>query len=508
MKQKTLVTGIAAVLASALALDANSGTLEPELQAAIAGLGPSDKVDVIIRCVDPVKQDLIVAADIKAKKEKTIKALRAKATLCTKLVAKDRAVNATENETELWLINAVAARVKVAKLQNMARKKGVESIGLNAEVLLPDDPAPPVLSGQPGNPGYTFWNLSETRVTDLWALGYYGQGVVVGTLDTGVDLDHAALGPNWRGGTNSWFDPNDEHATPFDADGHGTAVMGVILGGNSLGVDIGAAPGAQWIAAKVFNDAGKSSIAKIHQAYQWMLDPDGDPATDDGPSIINNSWSLSATGACTGKFAEDIAILKAVNIAMVFSAGNYGPGVGSSVEPANNPGSLAVGSVDSYGDVLFSSSRGPSACSGGTFPHLVAPGKDIFTTGLTGGGSNPSAIAYMTGTSFAAPHVAGAMAVLKGAFPDATLAELEAAIQGGALDLGAVGPDNASGAGYLDVVEAYYLLTGGTPPDLDGDGVADNLDQCPGTPAGEAVDLGPDVRPLRPAATDGRPATA
>ncbi len=253
-------------------------------------------------------------------------------------------------------------------------------------------------------------------------------------------------------------------------------------------MDIGAAPGAQWIAAKVFDDAGKSSIAKIHQAYQWMLDPDGDPATDDGPSIINNSWTLSATGACTGKFAEDIAILNAVNIAVVFSAGNYGPGVGSSVEPANNPGSLAVGSVDFYGDVLFSSSRGPSACNGGTFPHLVAPGKDIFTAGLTGGGSNPSAIAYMTGTSIAAPHVAGAMAVLKGAFPDATLAELEAAIQGGALDLGAVGPDNASGAGYLDVVEAYYLLAGGTPPDLDGDGVADNLDQCPGTPAGEVVD--------------------
>ncbi len=194
---------MAAVLASVLALDANCGTLEPELQAAIAGLGPSDKVDVIIRCVDPVKQDLIVAGDIKAKKEKTIKALRAKATLCTKLVAKDRATNATENETELWLINAVAARIKVAKLQNMATKKGVESIGLNAEVLLPDDPAPPVLSGQPGNPSYTFWNLSETRVTDLWALGYYGQGVVVGTLDTGVDLDHAALGPNWRRGTNS-----------------------------------------------------------------------------------------------------------------------------------------------------------------------------------------------------------------------------------------------------------------------------------------------------------------
>ena len=473
MYQKELRIGIAAVLASALSLDVHAGALEPELLAAIANLGPKDKVDVIIRCSDSVQPGAIKDPDRKSKRNKLIKALRAKATLCRKLLATELAAAGSENEKDLWLVNSVAAKVRVGRLERMAQRRGVESIGLNAEVVLPEDPPPPIPTGQPGNPGYTFWNLSETRVTDLWALGYYGQGVVIGTLDTGVDLDHADLGPNWRGGTNSWFDPNGEHAMPFDADGHGTGVMGIILGGNSLGVDIGAAPGAEWIAAKVFNDAGVSDIAKIHQAYQWMLDPDGNPATDDGPSIVNNSWALPVPGACTGEFAADIAVLNAADIAVVFAAGNYGPGAGSSVEPANNPGSLAVGAVDFSQDVLSSSSRGPSACNGGTFPHLVAPGKDIFTTGLTGGGSNPSAIAYMTGTSIAAPHVAGAMAVLKGAFPDATLAELEAAIQGGALDLGAVGPDNASGAGYLDAVEAYYLLAGGMPPDLDGDGVTD-----------------------------------
>jgi bacillopeptidase F len=488
MNQKKLITGIAAVLASALALDAYAGTLEPELLAAIADLGPRDKVDVIIRCADPVKPAGIEDTDRKSKRKKLIKTLRARSTLCQKLLAKDLASAESENEQELWLINSVAARVRVGRLERMAQRRGVESIGLNAEVVLPDDPAPPVPTGQPGNPGYTFWNLSETRVTDLWAIGYYGQGVVVGTLDTGVDLDHADLGPNWRGGTNSWFDPNGEHALPHDADGHGTEVMGVILGGNSLGVDIGAAPGAQWISAKVFSDAGVSDIAKIHQAYQWMLDPDGDPATDDAPSIVNNSWALPATGACIGEFAADIAMLRAADIAVVFAAGNYGPGVGSSVEPANNPGSLAVGAVDYYQDVLFTSSRGPSACGGGTFPALVAPGKDIFTTGLTGGGADPSAWAYASGTSMASPHVAGVMAVLKAAMPDASVAELEGAVQGGALDLGAAGPDNDTGAGYLDAVGAYYLLASGAPTDTDGDGVTDALDQCPGTPAGEAVD--------------------
>ncbi len=488
MKQKNLVTSIAALLASALTLDAHSGTLEPELEAAIAGLGPKDKVDVIIRCTDPVNPNTIVDPDVKAKKTKLVKALRAKSTFCTKLIEKDRATNATENETELWLINAVAATVQVKKLPNIAKRKGVESIGLNAKVFLSDDRPAPELAGQPGNSGYTFWNLSETRITDLWALGYYGQEVVVGTLDTGVDLAHSDIGPNWRGGSNSWFDPNGEHSLPHDADGHGTEVMGIILGGNSLGVDIGAAPGAQWIAAKIFDDAGVSDLAKIHQAYQWMLDPDGDPDTDDAPDVVNNSWAIPVTGVCTGEFAEDIAMLNAADVAVIFSAGNYGPYAGSSVEPANNPGSLSVGAVDYYRDVLYTSSRGPSACSGGTFPHLVAPGQDIFTTGLTGGGSNPSAWAYLTGTSAAAPHVAGAMAVLKGAMPDATLAELEGALQGGALDLGAAGPDDATGAGYLDVVEAYYLLADGAPTDADQDGITDDIDQCPGTPPGEPVD--------------------
>ncbi len=478
------------LLGSLAAFNVQSGTLEPALEAAIADMSPADKVDVIIRCTDAVTPADIVAADSATQRKALIKALRTKSTLCTKLVAKNRASDETENETELWLINAVAATVKVAKLDSMAKRKGVESIGLNAEVLLQDDPPAPVPSGQPGDPSYTFWNLSETRITDLWAMGYWGQGIVVGTMDTGVDPDHADLGPNWRGGTNSWFDPNGEHPTiPYDADGHGTGVMGVILGGNSTGLDIGAAPGAQWIAAKIFDDAGASDIAKIHQGFQWMLDPDGDPATDDAPDIVNNSWALSNTvGLCDGEFAIDIEILKAADVAVVFAAGNYGPAVGSSVEPGNNPGSLSVGAVDFYQDVLFQSSRGPSACDGGVFPSLVAPGKDIFTAGLTGGGSDPSAWAYLTGTSIAAPHVTGAIAVLMSAVPDATVAQLDAAIQAGALDLGASGPDNDSGAGYLDAVEAYLLLATGAPTDVDGDGVSDDLDQCPNTPAGAFVD--------------------
>jgi hypothetical protein len=82
------------------------------------------------------------------------------------------------------------------------------------------------------------------------------------------------------------------------------------------------------------------------------------------------------------------------------------------------------------------------------------------------------------------------MAVLKSAVPGGTMAEIEAALTDGALDLGAAGPDNDSGAGLVDVVEAYMLLSSSTPPpsDADGDGVPDDSDLCPGTPPGETAD--------------------
>ena len=308
-------------------------------------------------------------------------------------------------------------------------------------------------------------------------------------MDSGVDALHADIGPKWRGGSNSWFDPHYQHATPFDASGHGTGVMGLIVGGNAGGFDMGVAPDAQWIAVKIFNDQDESDFGKIHQGFQWLLDPNGNQSPDDAPDIVNNSWVLQGTeGECLGEFADDISALRAAGIAVVFSAGNSGHRSDTSMAPANDPTSLSVGAVDSSQRVQRFSSRGPSACDGGIYPKLAAPGKDVLTAGLTSNGSNPTAYTFSTGTSFAAPHVAGAIAVLKSAAPGSTMTEIEAAIGDGALDLGTTGPDNESGAGLVDVVEAYMLLAGSTPSDSDQDGVPDSSDQCANTPAGEAVD--------------------
>jgi bacillopeptidase F len=482
MNIKTAKTGASLLLAGSLAMNTQAGTLDPELEAAIDGMAPGDPVDVIIRCTDPL--DLTSVHP-----ENMVPALQNKASACETSLGNVLANTALEPPVTLWIINGIAATVPVASLNGLVHRAGVDVVYLNETVELPLEP---VLAGAPANPPFTYWNISETRAPDLWALGHYGTGVVVATMDSGVDAFHNDIGPKWRGGDNSWFDPNGEHSSPFDANGHGTGVMGLIVGGNAGGFDMGVAPDAQWISVKIFDDQDQSDLGKIHEGFQWLLDPNGDQYTDDAPDIVNGSWVLQGTeGECLGEFAADIAALRTTGIAVVFAAGNRGPKSDTSMEPANDPGSLSVGAIDSSQRVPNFSSRGPSACGGGIYPNVAAPGKDVLTAGLTSNGSNPTAYAFSTGTSFAAPHVAGAMAVLKSAFPGLTMDEIEMAISDGALDLGESGPDNKSGSGLIDVVEAYMLLGSSPPPpptDSDVDGVPDSSDLCPGTPAGEAVD--------------------
>jgi bacillopeptidase F len=120
--------------------------------------------------------------------------------------------------------------------------------------------------------------------------------------------------------------------------------------------------------------------------------------------------------------------------------------------------------VDSAQGVASTSGRGPSACSGTLYPEVVAPGVNVRTADYTAGGLFPDAYVSVSGTSAAAPHVAGALALLRGAFPGASVAELEQALQDSATDLGQAGADNESGYGLVDVVAASGLLSNPPPP--------------------------------------------
>ncbi len=216
---------------------------------------------------------------------------------------------------------------------------------------------------------------------------------------------------------------------------------------------MGVAPGAQWIAVKMFDDQGASTATAIHLGYQWLLDPDNNPATADAPQVVNNSWAYGAPG-CNLEFEPDLQSLRAAGILPVFAAGNSGPSVNTSHSPANNPSAFAVGAANNNGLIYSLSSRGPTTCGGSTdvFPDVVAPGVNINTTDLGG---------YYTitsGTSISAPHVSGGLALLLSAYPNLTAAQQETALRSTAIDRGVAGPDNIYGYGRVDLLAAFQSL--------------------------------------------------
>ncbi|MGW6194600.1 S8 family serine peptidase [Kribbella sp. NPDC055110] len=342
----------------------------------------------------------------------------------------------------LWITNAIGARVRASVAAELARRADVQEVRPSTTIQ-----APSAMTATAVEP-----NLAQVNAPALWDLGYRGQGMVVASMDTGVDVSHPELAARWRGGTNSWYDPNGQHPSgPVDVNGHGTQTMGVIVGGDGGGTSIGVAPDARWIAAKIFNDRGQASSTAIHLGYQWLLDPDGNPATADAPNVVNNSWTMTA-GSCSLEFQQDLRALRSAGILPVFAAGNYGPSAGTSASPANNPEAFAVGAVDGNDTIDPYSSRGPSACTQGVYPQLVAPGTDIRTTDLYGGYLDVS------GSSLAAPHVSGALALLLQAVPGLAADRQQAALEAGAVDLGTAGPDNDYGTGRLDALASYNWL--------------------------------------------------
>jgi len=364
--------------------------------------------------------------------------------------------------TSLWINNTLAVSATPAVIRRLARSPQVVGIRPDEVVTMG--------SKQPAGEAGPSWHLDAVGAPWLWSLGFDGTGIVVASMDTGVDVYHPDLGPRWRGGDNSWKDVHNQYSLPHDYDGHGTATMGIMVGGWHSGDPIGAAPGAQWIAVKIFDDNGNALYSKIHEGFQWLLDPDGDPNTADAPDVVNNSWGLhDAVNKCIDEFQHDIDMLKAAGIAVVFAAGNAGPAEGTSVSPANHPSNLSVGAIRTDGSIAFFSSRGPAPCSGAIFPSLTAPGMSIRSADLTGDGAILDSYADVSGTSHAAALVSGGLAVLMSAFPAMEAARLERALVLSAFLPPGAAADNAYGHGMLNLPAAYALAASARPEDLDGD---------------------------------------
>jgi subtilisin family serine protease len=352
--------------------------------------------------------------------------------------------------TPFWIFNGIAITASPQVIQELGNRPDVIRIDPNRIFYSPS------VDTEQASP----LNIEAIHAPALWEMGYRGQGIVVANMDTGVLVDHPDLASTWRAGNNSWYDTTGQYPDrPFDTDGHGTCTMGVMVGGDESGQTLGVAPEAEWIAVRIFDDDGLATSIRIHLGFQWLLDPDGDPDTDDAPHIVNNSWAFQSNG-CFLDFLPDIMALRAAGILPIFAAGNAGPGSNTGLSPSNNPGAFSVGALDYMDIISASSSRGPSICGQEEqiFPSIVSPGISIPSTGLNNG------YTYASGTSLAAPHVAGALALLLSAYPGLSVDEQERILIESAKDLGPDGPDNDYGYGKLDVLHAYRLLAGQPVP--------------------------------------------
>lgn len=470
-KTSFVLTAIAAMVSGIV----NAGTISPEVSSLIQSSKASDKISVIVTMKS--KADLVSINENNKSKRRTkiIDALKNNASSSQKgLTAWLESNKDIAGWKLLWMINAVATELPAGKIHQLAARNDVDTITLDAKIK--------VQAESTGTPTTAEWNLQAINASQLWVQGFTGKGIVVASMDTGVDNLHPDLASKWRGGINSWFDPHGVYAAPHDANGHGTQTTGLIVGGDTSGSTIGVAPDARWIAVKIFDDSDNTTLSIIHQGFQWLLDPDNDPTTDDAPDIVSNAWNIQASlNTCDSEFESDINILRQSDIAVLFSAGNSGPDASTSLSPANNEGTIASGAFDETLTVGYFSSRGPSACSGGIYPQVAAPGMNVKTTDLTFNGAIPNSYAFKSGTSYAVPHLAGAMALLKSSDTQITVSELEAAIQQSTVDAGISGNDNDYGWGLLDVNAAYTTLStgngGGTSPtDSDSDGYTSDVD--------------------------------
>ncbi len=326
--------------------------------------------------------------------------------------------------TPYYLVNGIEVEGGPLLRYAVARQPGVDRILESPQARpLPDDATGITLpddgSYSPGTPAAGVDAIDAERV---WKeLGVTGEGIVIGSADSGVDWTHPALRQQYLGSDESheytWLDPWYGAPEPEDAGGHGTHTTGTILGSGGIGV----APGARWIACRNLarNLGNPGYYLDCMQFLFAPYPPDGDPLADGDPArgadLTNNSWGCPPEEGCDAMILT-IAVqhLRDAGQMFIVSAGNEGPACSTIWAPANADAATTVGAVDpATGLVTDFSSRGPILAdgSGRIKPDVVAPGNQI-PSSVPGGG-----YASLPGTSIASPHVAGLVALLWSADP-------------------------------------------------------------------------------------------
>jgi subtilisin family serine protease len=347
-----------------------------------------------------------------------------------------RSVNLSQAK-KLWIVNSIATSLNKDELNLVKSLPNVEEVRpVTYKKWISPDIEKKIVRTQPTSPQ---WSVQKVRAPEVWAeFKMDGTGIVVGHLDTGIDAEHPIL----KDRTIAFKDYTPlAKEKAYDDQGHGTHTAGSIAGDKGVGV----APGAKLIVAKVFDSKGGAEDTWLLGAMQWMLDPDGNPETNDAPHLVSNSWGSNDT---TDKvFWGAVQAWVDAGIVPVFAAGNNGPS-GKCGTPANFPHSWAVAATTKTDGIAYFSSVGPIVWDGVTLtkPDIAAPGHGVISCAVGGG------LVSNSGTSMACPHVAGLVALMLQANPALTIDQVRKIAEDTAVDLGTPGKDNKFGSGRFDAM--------------------------------------------------------
>ena len=384
----------------------------------------------------------------------------------------------------IWMANALYFSATKQAIYDLARRNDVEVIGFDEEKEIVFDeesrPVPRALNITP--------NITQVNADQVWNLGYTGQGVVVAIIDTGVNYEHLDLVDHlWNGGSDfphHGWDIGDNDNDPMDDHGHGTHCAGTVCGDGGGSSITGMAPDVSLMCIKARGSSGYT-VAKTCNCMQW--------AVEHGADIFSMSLGWSNPDNATRVLFRNTceAVLDAGVIGSI-SAGNNGNKLSQYPIPNNicipggcpppyldpvqqaNPGGLScsvcVGAVDYNDDAADFTSIGPVTWSNTSYadypyvegsssqfglisPDVCAPGVDVISADY----SNISGYCVKSGTSMAAPCVAGCMALMLSKNPELAPADICRILEETAVPL-AEGKSNVYGFGRVDVLAAVNAI--------------------------------------------------
>jgi subtilisin family serine protease len=336
------------------------------------------------------------------------------------------------------------------------------------ERLAPLDHSPPIAVDDPHRD--LQWHLTAIQAESAWAEST-GLGVIVAVVDTGISTDGEDLSCQ---ALVSPYNVLSGSTSAVDDHGHGTHLAGTIAQCTDNGVGVaGVAPHARLMSVKVLDSSGTGHLSDVASGIEW--------ARAHGADVIN--LSLGCQGCQNTMVDEAIEAAVADGVVVVAAAGNSG--AGSAMYPASHPDVIAVGAID------FRNVKAPYSNTGSQL-DLVAPGgntnrddnSDSHPDGVlqetfcdadpascpwSMSGSNGWGYYFFQGTSMAAPHVSGAVALLLEKSPGADPGAIRTALFETALDLGEPGFDTTYGHGLVQLHDAlgFDLESPKWPDDVD-----------------------------------------